>query len=108
VIADTIELVIRGQAVDIVSAFEAVGAYSKGLIDEEERYGIECSAIALLRDGDRIIIDSHRKILSVEMSGQELERRRAAWKAPPISYRTGALTKYARLVSSASRGAVTQ
>ena len=63
--------------------------------------------IALLRDGDRITIDSRKKSLSVELSDQELEHRRAAWSAPPISYTTGALAKYARLVSSASRGAIT-
>jgi len=67
----------------------------------------EGGAIALLRDGDRITIDSRRKLLSAELNEQEFERRRAAWKAPPISYSTGALAKYARLVSSASRGAVT-
>lgn len=38
---------------------------------------------------------------------QEIDGRRAAWKAPPISYTMGALAKYARLVSTASRGAVT-
>lgn len=38
---------------------------------------------------------------------QEIDRRRAAWEAPPISCTTGALAKYARLVSTASRGAVT-
>lgn len=62
---------------------------------------------ALLRDGDRITIDSRKKLLSVDLSGQELERRRTTWKAPPISYKTGTLAKYARLVASASRGAVT-
>jgi dihydroxy-acid dehydratase len=67
----------------------------------------EGGVMALLRDGDRITIDSRRKLLSAELDEQELERRRAAWKPPPISYSTGALAKYARLVSSASRGAVT-
>jgi dihydroxy-acid dehydratase len=67
----------------------------------------EGGAIALLRDGDAITIDSRKKLLSVELSEQELERRRTVWKAPPISYSAGALAKYARLVSSASRGAVT-
>jgi dihydroxy-acid dehydratase len=67
----------------------------------------EGGTIALLRDGDTITVDSRKKLLSVELNEQELERRRAAWNAPPISYSTGALAKYARLVSSASRGAVT-
>lgn len=67
----------------------------------------EGGPIALLRDGDRITIDSRTKTLSVNLSDQELESRRAGWSAPPISYTTGALAKYARLVSSASLGAVT-
>ena len=67
----------------------------------------EGGPIAFLRDGDRIAIDSRSKTLSVNLSDQELERRRAGWSAPPISYKTGALAKYARLVSSASVGAVT-
>jgi dihydroxy-acid dehydratase len=67
----------------------------------------EGGPIALLRDGDRITIDSRTKTLSVQLSERELERRRTGWNAPPISYKTGALAKYARLVSSASLGAVT-
>jgi dihydroxy-acid dehydratase len=67
----------------------------------------EGGTIALLRDGDVITIDSSKKLLSVDLSEQEIDRRRAAWKAPPSSYTTGVLAKYARLVSTASRGAVT-
>jgi dihydroxy-acid dehydratase len=67
----------------------------------------EGGPIAFLRDGDRITIDSRSKTLSVDLSDQELELRRAGWSPPPISYATGALAKYARLVSSASLGAVT-
>ena len=67
----------------------------------------EGGPIAFLRDGDRITIDSRSKTLSVDLSERELESRRTGWSAPPISYTSGALAKYARLVSSASRGAVT-
>jgi dihydroxy-acid dehydratase len=67
----------------------------------------EGGLIALLRDGDMVSIDSRTKELSVNLSPQEIENRRRLWKAPPIAYSTGALAKYARLVSSASRGAVT-
>jgi dihydroxy-acid dehydratase len=68
--------------------------------------GPEGGAVALIRDGDTITIDSRKKLLSVDPSGQELESRRSAWTVSPIPYKTGALAKYARLVSSASRGAV--
>ena len=67
----------------------------------------EGGLIALLQDGDMVSIDSRTKELSVDLSRQEIERRRRLWKAPPIAYSAGALAKYARLVSSASRGAVT-
>jgi dihydroxy-acid dehydratase len=67
----------------------------------------EGGLIALLRDGDMISIDSRTKELSVDLDRREIESRRRFWKAPPPAYSAGALAKYARLVSSASRGAVT-
>jgi len=63
--------------------------------------------IALLHDGDMVTIDTHTKKIEVDLAPKVLERRKAEWKPKPISYATGALAKYARLVSSASRGAVT-
>ncbi|TVQ40747.1 MAG: dihydroxy-acid dehydratase [Spirochaetaceae bacterium] len=63
--------------------------------------------IALLQDGDIVTIDSKAKLIEVDLDEGELERRRAGWKAPEPRYRRGALAKYARLVSSASQGAVT-
>ena len=52
-------------------------------------------------------IDSKRTLLSVDLSNEELERRRKDWQPRQIAYTWGALAKYARLVSSASEGAVT-
>lgn len=63
--------------------------------------------IALIEDGDIITVSTPRKELSVEVDPSELERRRTAWKAPAPRYTHGALAKYAKLCSSASRGAVT-
>ncbi len=63
--------------------------------------------IALLREGDVVSIDSNRKLLSVDLDEEELARRREVWKPRTIPYIRGALAKYARLVSSASEGAVT-
>jgi dihydroxy-acid dehydratase len=63
--------------------------------------------IALLQDGDIISIDSNAKSIQVELSDAELKARRDAWEAPQSSYSRGALWKFARLVSSASEGAVT-
>ena len=63
--------------------------------------------IALVRDGDPITIDAERRALALEVPEAELTRRRAAWTPPRPKYTSGVLAKYAKLVSSASLGAVT-
>jgi dihydroxy-acid dehydratase len=63
--------------------------------------------IALVADGDSIVIDVDRRRLDLEVAEDELERRRARWTAPPPRYERGVMAKYAALVSSASKGAVT-
>jgi dihydroxy-acid dehydratase len=63
--------------------------------------------IGLVKEGDRITIDAERRLLELEVRGEELERRRAAWIPPKPRYQAGVLHKYALLVSSASVGAVT-
>ncbi len=63
--------------------------------------------IAILRDGDRITLDVPNRTLDVDLSNAEIERRLDGWTAPPPRYTSGALAKYARIVSSASTGAVT-
>jgi dihydroxy-acid dehydratase len=64
--------------------------------------------IAAVRDGDVIVIDVDAQELRVELSDDELAARLADWSPPEPRYRTGALAKYAALVSSASEGAVTR
>lgn len=63
--------------------------------------------IAHLREGDLITIDSETQELNVEVSSEELAERAKAWQEPPLKYSRGILAKYAKLVSSASKGAVT-
>ena len=63
--------------------------------------------LAVVRDGDRITIDADQRALEVHVAAPELAARREAWTAPPAKYASGVLAKYARLVSSASVGAVT-
>lgn len=63
--------------------------------------------IGLIRDGDRITIDSTKNLIEVAVSEEEFNRRKAAWKQPEYRYKRGVLNKYARLVTSADRGAVT-
>jgi dihydroxy-acid dehydratase len=60
--------------------------------------------IALLHEGDRVLIDADTRRLETDA---DLESRRAHWRAPPPSVARGALAKYARLVGSAAKGAVT-
>ena len=64
-------------------------------------------AIALVRDGDRITIDTRTRDITIEIDEAELAARRAAWKAPSPKATSGVLGKYVRLVRSASEGCVT-
>jgi dihydroxy-acid dehydratase len=63
--------------------------------------------IAAVRDGDTITFDLDKRELQVDITDEDMRARLATWKAPAPRYRTGALAKYAKLVSSASLGAVT-
>jgi dihydroxy-acid dehydratase len=82
----------------------ATKGFSVGHISPEAFVG---GTIALLREGDRIEIDAENRRIDLLVDEGELARRRATWKAPAPRYESGALAKYARLVSSASEGAVT-
>lgn len=63
--------------------------------------------IAAIKNGDVIVIDVKRRHLDVELSAAEIKRRLAKWKPPKLLFTRGVMAKYARLVSSASEGAVT-
>ena len=63
--------------------------------------------LALVEDGDRITIDAEANTINVDLTEEELARRRAVWEQPAPRYTRGVLAKYARTVSSASTGAVT-
>ncbi len=63
--------------------------------------------IALVQEGDSITIDAHQLLLQLNVADDELARRRAAWKQPAPRYTRGVLAKFARLASTASKGAVT-
>ena len=67
----------------------------------------EGGPIALLRDGDLIVIDADTARMDAEVSGEEFHRRRAEWKAPPLKATRGVLAKYIRVVAPASAGCVT-
>jgi dihydroxy-acid dehydratase len=63
--------------------------------------------IALIEEGDSITIDAHQLLLQLNVDQSEIDRRRQHWTQPKPRYTTGVLAKFARLVSTASRGAVT-
>ncbi|HLZ08357.1 MAG TPA: dihydroxy-acid dehydratase, partial [Chloroflexota bacterium] len=63
--------------------------------------------IAAINEGDMVVIDANELRLDVELSDAEIAARLADWHPPTARYRTGVFAKYAALVSSASRGAIT-
>jgi dihydroxy-acid dehydratase len=63
--------------------------------------------IALIQDGDSITIDGDNKLLTLNVTDAEFQARKAKWKAPALRVERGVLAKYAKLVRSASEGAVT-
>ena len=63
--------------------------------------------LALVEEGDPITIDAERRLLQLDVAEAEIAKRRARWRPPAPRYTTGVLAKYAKLVSSASLGAVT-
>ena len=63
--------------------------------------------IAFIREGDAITINVDARVLSVDLTEVQIAERAAAWRAPELKVKRGVLAKYARLVGSASRGAVT-
>ncbi|TFB44032.1 dihydroxy-acid dehydratase [Pseudomonas sp. F01002] len=63
--------------------------------------------IALIEDGDKITIDAETRQISVDVSDAELAERKTRWVRPESKYKRGVLAKYAKTVSSASEGAVT-
>ena len=82
----------------------ATKGYSVGHIAPEAFVG---GPIALVEEGDEIVIDAEGRRIDLGVGEAELAARRDRWAPPEPRYRTGALAKYARLVSSADHGAVT-
>lgn len=63
--------------------------------------------IALVNEGDSITIDAHKQLIQLNVPDDELAKRRANWKQPEPRFRRGLLAKYAHLVSTSSKGAIT-
>jgi dihydroxy-acid dehydratase len=69
---------------------------------------VDGGPIAFVADGDRIVIDAEARTVDVDIDEATVAARRANWKIPPPRYTTGVLAKFARLVTGAERGAVTE
>ncbi len=63
--------------------------------------------LALVRENDSITIDAHKLLLQLNVEDKELSQRRAQWKQPTPRYTMGVLAKFAKMASTASKGAIT-
>ena len=68
---------------------------------------MEGGPIALVKDGDSIVIDAEKRVIDLEVSDEELQKRKQAWRKPQHRVLRGTLAKYATLVSDASTGCIT-
>jgi len=96
----------RGEEVALITDGRFSGAtrgFTAGHIAPEAAVG---GPIAIIEEGDTITLDIPKRLIQVELSEEEIQRRLGRWQAPAPRYTSGALAKYARLVSSAARGAV--
>ena len=95
-----------GEEVALITDGRFSGATRGFMIGHVAPEAAVAGPIALVRDGDTITLDIANRRIEVEVPEAEMTQRREAWKAPAPRYTSGALAKYARLVSSASEGAV--
>ena len=102
---------IAGRGLGAGVALITDGRFSGGshgfVIGHVSPEAFEGGPIALLEDGDEIKVDARRRTIDVTLTDAQLAARRAAWRPPPPYAERGLLAKYARLVGSASGGAVT-
>jgi dihydroxy-acid dehydratase len=96
-----------GDKVALVTDGRFSGATHGFMVGHVAPEAIVGGPIAALRDGDVIVLDIPRRRLDVELSDEEIAARLQNWTPPPPRYTSGVMAKYARLVSSASEGAVT-
>ncbi len=96
-----------GESVMLVTDGRFSGATHGPMIGHVAPEAAVGGPLALLEDGDVVTLDVEDRALTVRLSNEELARRRDAWQPMPPRYTRGVLAKYARMVSSASVGAVT-
>jgi dihydroxy-acid dehydratase len=97
-----------GESVALVTDGRFSGATRGLMVGHVAPEAARGGPLAVVRDGDAIAIDTEARTLEVELSPEELAQRLASWQPPAPKATHGVLAKYARSVSSASRGAVTE
>jgi dihydroxy-acid dehydratase len=95
-----------GEQVLLITDGRFSGATHGSMVGHVAPEAADGGPIALLKEGDIITLDIPERRLDVALSNEELHERRRYWVPPVPKYTSGALAKYARLVSSAARGAV--
>jgi len=96
-----------GESVGLITDGRFSGATWGMVVGHVAPEAISGGTIGLVQEGDSITIDAHKLLIQLNVSDEEIARRRAAWKAPKEKYTRGVLAKFAKLASTASRGAVT-
>jgi len=96
-----------GESVGLITDGRFSGATWGMVVGHVAPEAISGGTIGLVQDGDSITIDAHKLLIQLNVPDDEIARRRAAWKAPKEKYTRGVLAKFAKLASTASRGAVT-
>jgi len=95
-----------GEEVALVTDGRFSGVTRGASIGHVSPEAAEGGPIALVAEGDTILVDIPNRCLTLEVDDAELARRRAAWSPPEPRVQTGYLARYARMVTSASTGAI--
>ena len=96
-----------GESVGLITDGRFSGATWGMVVGHVAPEAISGGTIGLVQEGDSITIDAHQLLIQLNVPDEEIARRRAAWKAPAQKHTRGVLAKFAKLASTASRGAVT-
>jgi len=96
-----------GKEVALITDGRFSGATHGFMVGHVAPEAADGGALAVVRNGDTIVLDIDKRLLEVKLTKSEINRRLRQWKAPKPRYKTGALAKYSRSVSSASEGAFT-
>jgi dihydroxy-acid dehydratase len=98
----------RGQDAALITDGRFSGGTQGFCIGHVAPEAVDGGPIAFVEDGDRIVVDIAAHTIDLKVDEAELAKRRESWKLPEPRYTTGVLAKYARLVTGAERGAITE